>query len=125
MLLVVLLVQVSMWLAFRTRDEMRRPGTWKVVLGLTFGIPAALWALSWLLGAMMGALAPNEIQAAISALRATGLAELAAEAVARRLDAPSVALFLSLLLALGLLSLRRARRQTESGHNNQRIDAFF
>src|SRR3990172_11881736 len=124
MLLVVLLVQVSLWLVFRTRDEMRRPGTWKVVLGLTFGIPAALWALSWLLGAMMGALAPNEIQAAISALRATGLAELAAEAVARRLDAPSVALFLSFLLALGVLFLRRARRQTASSLNDQGVGTF-
>jgi uncharacterized membrane protein len=120
----VLLVPVGLWLVFRTRDEMRRPGTWKVVLGLTFGIPAALWALSWLLGALMAALAPNEIQAAISALRATGLAELAAEAVARRLDAPSVALFLSLLVALGLLYLRRARRQTASGQNDQGVGVF-
>src|SRR3990170_3110212 len=117
----VLLVPVGLWLAFRTRDEMRRPGTWKVVLGLTFGIPAALWALSWLLGALMAALAQNELQAAISALRATGIAELAAEAVARRLDAPSVALFLSFLLALGVLYLRRARRQTASSLNDQGV----
>jgi uncharacterized membrane protein len=120
----VLLVPVGLWLIFRTRDEMRRPGTWKMVLGLTFGIPAALWALSWLLGALMAALAPNEVQAAISALRATGLAELAAEAVARRLDAPSVALFLSFLLALGLLYLRRARRRTASNQNDQGVGAF-
>jgi len=120
----VLLVPVGLWLVFRTRDELRRPGTWKAVIGLTFGIPAALWALSWLLGALMAALAPNEIQAVVSALRATGLGELAAEAVARRLDAPSVALFLSLLLALGLLYLRRARRQTASGQSVQEIGAF-
>jgi len=103
---------------------MRRPGTWKVVLGLTFGIPAALWALSWLLGALMAAVAPEQTLAAVNALRATGLAELAAEAVARRLDAPSVALFLSFLLALGVLYLRRARRQTATSLNDQGVGTF-
>lgn len=120
----VLLLPAGLWLVLRTRDEMRRAGAWKVVLGLTFGIPAGLWALSWLLGALMAALAPNEIQSAISALRATGIAELAAEAVARRLDAPSVALLLSLLLALGFLYLRAARRQASPGEDDQGIGAF-
>jgi uncharacterized membrane protein len=119
----VLLLPVGLWLLLRNRVELRRPGAWKWIVGLTFGIPTALWALSWLLGALLAALAPDEIQVAISALRATGLTELVAEAVARRLDAPSVALFLSLLLALGLLYLRRARQGVQSA-NGPGIGAF-
>jgi uncharacterized membrane protein len=120
----VLLLPVGMWLILRTTDEMRRPRTWRLVLGLTFGIPLALWAISWLLGGLMAALAPEQTQAAVAGLRATGIGEVVAEALARRLDAPSVALLLGLILALGILYFRRDYRTRREGQGGLGIGAF-
>ncbi|HMK07658.1 MAG TPA: DUF2298 domain-containing protein, partial [Anaerolineales bacterium] len=118
---VVLLLPAGLWLALRTRGEVRT--SWKTVVGITVALPVALWGLSWVLAGLISVVAPAQARASVLALGASGIAEVAAAAVARRLDAPGVALLLSLLLALAWLYLRQANRQrTEGGGNG--IGAF-
>jgi uncharacterized membrane protein len=120
----VLLVPVGLWLILRTTGEMRRPGTWRLVLGLTLAIPVVLWGLSWTLGGLVAVLRPEDALTGVRAFGASGLAEAAAEAVARRLDAPSVALLLAFLLSLGLLYLRRERRSARNPGDGRGVGAI-
>jgi uncharacterized membrane protein len=120
---VVVILPVGVWLLLRTRGEIRRSGAWKTILAITLGLPAALWALSWVLGGLMATIAPDEAQAALSGLGATGLGEVTASAFARRLDAPGVALLLAFLICLAWVYLRAARgRPAQTGR--QEIGVF-
>jgi uncharacterized membrane protein len=122
---VVLLLPVGLWLLLRTRREIRSPGTWKLVLAVTLGLPLALLLLSWLLGGLAVVTMPEaELQAVLNGLGATSVGEVAASAVSRRLDAPSVALLLSLFLALGVLYLRRAHREAGAGESGRGVGIF-
>jgi len=76
------------------------------ILGITLGVPLMLAALSWLLGALMVVVAPEQVQTALPGLGATGMAEVAAESLARRFAAPWSALLVGFLIALGWLYLR-------------------
>jgi uncharacterized membrane protein len=106
------LVPAALWLLLHAKDELRRPGGWRLVAGVTVGLPLAMLILSWLLAALVAMTSPEEAFAAMRSLGASGWTELASAAFVRRLDAPSVALLLSLLLGLAWLYLRRAHRES-------------
>jgi len=103
------LVPIAAWLALRVRRELRGAGGWRLALGVTLGVPLGMLALSWLLGGLIAAMAAERVPEALAGMGASSLTEAAASAFARRIDAPSVALLLSLMLALAWLYLRAAR----------------
>jgi YYY domain-containing protein len=120
----VLLLPVGLWLIQRTASEVRRAGSWKTVVAIAIGLPLALFLLSWVLAGVVTVAAPDFVQSGLIGLGASSLSELAAVSVARRLDAPSVAVLLSLVLALGYLFLRRAALGNGGDGGERSLDVF-
>lgn len=105
------IVPAGLWLALSSRDEIRRPGSWRIVIGWTVGLPLALLLTSWLLAAAIALFNPQSVADALNGLGAGGWRDLVRAALFRRVDAPSVALLVSLVLSLAWLYLRGANRK--------------
>lgn len=111
----VVLVPSGAWLVFRTLPELRRPRALRSVIGMVVGLSLLGLLGSWAVAGFAILLAPDAIQEGIRAVGATGTAELAASALARRAASPWVPLLLGFFVALVLLFLRRDRDRDGEG----------
>ena len=99
----VVLVLLS-WLLWRARPQW---ADWRLLVAVGLGAPLALLLLSWILGGLALVSRPDLVAAALDSFAAPDVRTAVNGILLRRLTTPWTALALGLMLALGILLLRR------------------